>query len=80
MRMVQPEGDRCAHCNLLALDALAAEQAVSRITVLRIWRHSECQHVLMWRSANGSCAEPQQQLPAANAQSAGLRGFTVLRG
>jgi hypothetical protein len=76
----QQEGDRCAHCNLLALDVIAAEQTLSRINVVQIWRHSECEHVLMWRSVSSSNGESQNQLRSAHAHSGGVRGFVATCG
>jgi hypothetical protein len=33
------------------IDALAAEQALVGLDSVQVWRHSECNHVLMWREA-----------------------------
>ena len=41
--------DRCEHCQLLGIHVLQAEQIVADLPTVQIWRHSKCQHVLMWR-------------------------------
>ena len=60
----QPQrDDRCEHCQLLGIHALQAEQAVAHLPPARIWRHTKCQHVLMWRGggANVVLSEPGQR-------------------
>jgi len=52
--------DRCEHCHLLGIHALQAEQTVADLPSVMIWRHTKCQHVLMWRG--GSAAVVRSEL------------------
>jgi hypothetical protein len=51
---------------LLGIHALQVEQIVANLPCVQIWRHSKCQHVLMWRGGGGAImpSEPRQRLSA----------------
>ena len=60
------EQRRCEHCHLLGTPVLQAEQLVADLPSVQIWRHSKCQHVLMWRGSGGAImpSEPRQRVQA----------------
>ena len=68
------QNDRCEHCHLLGIHAIKAEQIVANLPSARIWRHTKCQHVLMWRASAADVLRSDVCEPSTASRLAGTGG------